>query len=64
LTHTVLVWDKPQEVSTCQKSKSVWIAVGEYMGVRIKAKGIGEKLRDTKGTDNHRSAPHIRFCLP
>lgn len=29
----VNVWDKRYEVSYYQKSKSVWIATGEYMGV-------------------------------
>jgi hypothetical protein len=30
--HVVRVWDKPYPVSTYRKSKSVWIASGEYMG--------------------------------
>jgi hypothetical protein len=33
------VWDKPYEISVYQKSKSVWIAVGEYMGERLETKG-------------------------
>jgi hypothetical protein len=33
--HRVIVWDKPQTVSVHQKSKSVWIASGEYMGAYI-----------------------------
>lgn len=32
MKHTVMVWDKPYEVSTHQKSKSVWVASGSYMG--------------------------------
>jgi hypothetical protein len=28
----VRVWDKPYTVTTDRKSKSVWIASGEYMG--------------------------------
>lgn len=28
----VLVWDKPYTVQVERKSKSVWIASGEYMG--------------------------------
>lgn len=35
---TVQVWDKPYEITVYQKSKSVWIAVGEYMGERIETK--------------------------
>ena len=42
MKHTVLVWDKPQEVTVYQKSKSVWIAVGEYMGKRIETKDSSE----------------------
>ena len=36
---TVLVWGKEYEIIVHQKSKTVWIAVGEYMGNRIEAKG-------------------------
>jgi hypothetical protein len=39
---TVIVWDKPYEISVYQKSKTVWIAVGEYMGGRIETKGSGQ----------------------
>lgn len=39
MEHTVKVWDKPHEVSVYQKSKSVWIAVGTYMGQRLEVKG-------------------------
>lgn len=39
---TVLVWDKPQKVTVYQKSKSVWIAVGEYMGQRVETKDSSE----------------------
>jgi hypothetical protein len=31
----VLVRDTPYDVNVYQKSKSVWIAVGNYMGARI-----------------------------
>jgi hypothetical protein len=40
--HTVLVWDKPEEVSAYQKSKTVWIASGQYMGKIIVEKGTSE----------------------
>jgi hypothetical protein len=33
--HIVKVWDKPHTVAVDQKSKSVWIAVGDYMGEQI-----------------------------
>ncbi len=36
--HTVEVWGKSYTVFTHQRSKSVWIAVGEYMGKRIEVK--------------------------
>jgi hypothetical protein len=35
----VTVWNKRYEISVYQKSKSVWIAVGEYMGERIEGQG-------------------------
>ncbi len=37
--HTVYVWEKPQVISVYQKSKTVWIAAGEYMGKPIEVKG-------------------------
>ncbi len=33
--HTVEVWGKSYTVITRQKTKSVWVAVGEYMGKTI-----------------------------
>jgi len=38
----VNVWDKPHEIDVYQKSKSVWIAVGDYMGESIEVKGRTE----------------------
>ena len=35
---TISVWDKSYEISVYQKSITVWIAVGEYMGERIETK--------------------------
>jgi len=40
--HTVMVWDKPYKVSVYSKSKSVWVATGEYQGERIETKGRTE----------------------
>jgi hypothetical protein len=36
---TVQVWDHPHVISVYQKSKSVWIALGDYMGQRVEVKG-------------------------
>ena len=38
LKQTVRVWDKLQEITVYQKSKSVWVAVGGYKGERIETK--------------------------
>jgi hypothetical protein len=37
----VKVWDgdEPCEITIVQKSKSVWIAVGVYMGKEVRAQG-------------------------
>ena len=35
MAQTVQVWGKPVEVEVYQRSKSVWVAVGIYMGERI-----------------------------
>ena len=42
MIHTVQVWDRPYEVSVHQKSKTVWIAVGDYHGERIETNGRNE----------------------
>ena len=42
MKRTVKVWDKPHDVVAHQKSKSVWIAVGECMGERLEVKGRTE----------------------
>jgi hypothetical protein len=39
MKHSVTVWNKTHEIEVYQKSKSVWIAVGEYMGERLETKG-------------------------
>jgi hypothetical protein len=38
----VRVWSKPYAVDVYQESKTVWIAVGNYMGHLIEAKGSNE----------------------
>jgi hypothetical protein len=35
---TVSVWGRPQIISVYQKSKSVWIARGDYMGQSLEVK--------------------------
>ena len=42
MIHTVQVWNRPYEVSVHQKSKTVWIAVGDYHGERVETKGRTE----------------------
>ena len=39
MERTVRVWSEDVEVSVYQKSKSVWVAVGTYMGHHIETKG-------------------------
>ncbi len=39
---SVMVWNKPCRVAVFQESKSVWIAVGMYLGDRIEAKDRSE----------------------
>ena len=34
----VMVWDQPHEITVYQKSKSVWIATGDYMGKTVEVK--------------------------
>jgi hypothetical protein len=35
----VTVWNKDYEITVVQKSKTVWIAVGEYKDDRLEVKG-------------------------
>jgi hypothetical protein len=39
IERTVQVWDKTYKVSVQQKSKSVWVATGDYMGKRLECEG-------------------------
>jgi hypothetical protein len=41
-THIVRVWDEQFEITLVQKSKSVWIAVGTYMGKTVEVQGRSE----------------------
>lgn len=38
----VRIWDKPHTIVVYRKSKTVWIAVGEYMGESFEVKGSSE----------------------
>lgn len=40
--HTVQVWNQPCRVAVYQRSKTVWLAVGDYMGQRLEVKGRTE----------------------
>jgi len=40
--HKVTVWNTTCPVTVYQKSKTVWIAVGDYMGERIETKDSSE----------------------
>ena len=40
--HTVQVWGTSQKVTVYQKSKSVWIATGSYLGENIQTQGRSE----------------------
>ena len=40
---TVSVWGKPHKVTVYPKSKSVWIATGNYMGQSVEGKGSTER---------------------
>jgi hypothetical protein len=55
-TIEVEVWGKPHKISVYQKSKTVWIAVGEYMGERIEVKGSssGSAVRLWRETARYR----------
>jgi hypothetical protein len=39
----VVVWDKSCEITVYQKSKTVWLAVGEYMEEQIETKGSSQR---------------------
>jgi hypothetical protein len=51
----VKVWGTTQEIDVYQKSKTVWIAAGEYMGQRIEAKGRTESRALTSWQEAARS---------
>jgi hypothetical protein len=42
MKHTVQVWNHSYEVSVYQKSKTVWIAIGDYEGQQIEGEGRSE----------------------
>ncbi|WP_172428718.1 hypothetical protein [Azospirillum brasilense] len=42
MERSVLVWGKPYSVSVSPKSKSVWVAVGDYMSESIRTQDRSE----------------------
>jgi hypothetical protein len=40
--HVVKVWNRPHTVTVHQKSKSVWVAVGDYMDETIRTEDGAE----------------------
>jgi hypothetical protein len=38
MKQVVKVWDVSHEITVYQKSKSVWVAVGDYGGAHVEAK--------------------------
>ena len=48
---TVKVWDKPFKITVYQKSKTVWIAVDDYMGQTIETKGSSQSSAATHWRD-------------
>lgn len=54
--HKVTIWSQSHTVSAYQKSKSVWVAIGDYMGERIETKGssVNSALTAWKNTATYR----------
>jgi hypothetical protein len=48
--------DEPCEITVVQKSKSVWVAVGQYMGKEVRVQGRSESNAVSKWRD----AAHYR----
>jgi hypothetical protein len=49
--HKVTVWSTSHTVTVYQKSKSVWVAVGDYMGERIDP--ANERRKSALGRATH-----------
>jgi hypothetical protein len=54
--HTVIVWGASVPVTVAQRSKSVWVAVGEYMGqhLEVKSSSEGSALKLWRSTAEYR----------
>jgi hypothetical protein len=50
-TITVSVWNERWKITVYQKSKTVWIAVGDYKGEPIEVKGSSERSAIRAWTD-------------
>jgi hypothetical protein len=67
-----MVWDRPWTITIHQKSKSVWIAVGEYMerGLKLKTRlrqpppNAGGKLHGTETISIPRRADRADLVGP
>lgn len=54
--HKVTVWGQPQTVTVYQKSKSVWEAVGDYMGetIRVTDRSPGSVIKRWKSAATYK----------
>ena len=43
MERTVSIWDNPNTVSVYRKSKTVWIAIGDYIGKHIEVRDQSER---------------------
>jgi hypothetical protein len=41
---TVLLYDTPCTIAIFQRSKTVWVAVGDHIGERIEVKGLSANV--------------------
>lgn len=55
-THTVIVWDKPHNISVDRKYKTVWIATGDYMGktITVQDRSEGAAVKHWRETAEYR----------
>jgi hypothetical protein len=64
---TVHVWAIPHVVTVYQKSKTVWAAVGDYLGERIEVEGVpmsqpnGSRRLALGAIDVRRNPPRLVF---
>jgi hypothetical protein len=58
-TLTTSVWGKDHKVTVYQKSKTVWVAVGDYMGQQlvVQDRSEGTALKRWREAAKHRGNP-------